>query len=74
MKPNCQTCGKFFKASDGYAWRMVYSGYPPTPDREVFRCRRCMDSLGGFEPQSGIRPECSCGVIQPERKDSPCLT
>jgi hypothetical protein len=42
---------------------MVYSGGPiPMPDREIYRCARCLDAFGPFDPQAGIRPEFSCGT------------
>lgn len=61
---NCECCGKFMVCKPGAAWRMIYSGHPPTPDREIFRCARCVERHGPFEPQSGIRPEASCGVFR----------
>jgi hypothetical protein len=61
-RQTCSDCGRFFKMEPGVAWKMVYSGYPPTPDREIFKCRKCTEANGQFAPQHGIRPECSCGV------------
>jgi hypothetical protein len=58
---NCDKCGKFHDRGAGSAWKMIYSG--PMPDREITRCKSCVDKYGSFEPQSGIRPECSCGII-----------
>lgn len=62
--PNCDACGRFMRVIAGAAWKMLYSGHPPTPDREVYRCKKCVDRLGPFLPQSGIRPEASCGVVK----------
>lgn len=64
--PQCQSCGKFMRVEPGCAWRMIYSGAPmPSPDREIFRCLKCTKEVGPFTPQLGIKPEYSCGVIQP---------
>ena len=62
--PNCETCGKFHKCESGSAWRMVYSGWPPQPDREVTRCVKCVAKHGAFEPQHGIVAKYSCGVVR----------
>lgn len=63
--PQCSTCGKFFDGSKGYAWQMVYSGGAiPTPDRELYRCAKCVEKVGPFEPQSGIVPRYSCGMVE----------
>lgn len=60
---NCSGCGKFFDMAKPHAWKMVYGGAPiPSPDGEIYRCERCLEKLGPFEPQHGIRPEYSCGV------------
>lgn len=61
---NCDICGRFHDHGPGSAWKMVYSGYPPTPDREISRCRDCVKRIGSFQPQYGIRPEASCGLVQ----------
>lgn len=61
--PKCDCCGRFMCVEPGTGWKMIYSGYPPTPDREVYRCKRCVAEHGTFEPQHGIKPECSCGVV-----------
>ena len=63
--PKCYDCGKFCTPR---AWKMVYSGWPPTPDREIVRCQACFSKNGPFMPQDGIRPECSCGLL-PTPKD-----
>jgi hypothetical protein len=65
---NCSTCGKFHNHGPGSAWKMVHSGYPPTPDRELSRCLKCVEKYGPFNPQSGIKPEYSCGIVQPNSK------
>ena len=62
--PKCHDCGRFMRTTKpGVAWKMVYSGYPPGPDREIFRCVPCVEKFGTFIPQSGIKPEHSCGVV-----------
>lgn len=60
----CSTCGRFMVIEPGCAIKMLYSGYPPTPDRELFRCRACVDKYGGFTPQHGIKPEYSAWVVK----------
>lgn len=62
--PKCHDCGRFHKAGPGSAWKMVYYGYPPQPDREITRCLRCVQEHGQFSPQTGIKPDSSCGVFQ----------
>lgn len=62
--PNCSCCGRFMRVEPGAAWRMVYSGWPPSPDHEDYRCKRCVEKFGAFTPQSGIKPEASCGVFK----------
>lgn len=59
----CSDCGKFFSGAMRHAWKMVYGGAPiPTPYEEIYRCPRCLERLGPFDPQYGIRPEHSCGI------------
>ena len=65
MSARCDDCGRFFSAALGYAWMLVYSGVPPTPDREIFRCSNCIEKAGPYLPQSGIKPEYSCGIEEP---------
>jgi hypothetical protein len=60
----CHCCGRFMTYQSGAAWKMVYSGHPPTPDCEIYKCKRCVEAEGPFEPQTGIRPEMSCGICQ----------
>jgi hypothetical protein len=43
---------------------MIYSGHPPTPDREIYQCRKCTVEHGPLEPQPGIKPEASCGEFK----------
>lgn len=69
MFPNCDICGRFHKCEPGSAWRMVYSGYPPEPDREVFRCKKCVTAYGAFQVQHGIKPEASCGIFKEDAHD-----
>ena len=61
---NCEYCGRFHDHGPGSAWMMVYSGSPPMPDREISRCRACVEKHGPFTPQHGIKPECSCGIVR----------
>lgn len=62
--PKCHDCGRFMRTTTpGVAWKMLYSGYPQEPDREIFRCVPCVEKLGEFLPQMGIKPEYSCGVV-----------
>ncbi len=62
--PKCSDCGRFAKVETGCAWKMVYSGWPLSPDRELFKCKRCTERNGQFTPQHGIKPEYSCGIVQ----------
>lgn len=61
MLPKCECCGRFMSCKPGAAWQMVYTGYPPTPDHERYRCVQCVQRWGAFDPQDGIKPEASCG-------------
>lgn len=61
--PKCDTCGRFMQCCAGASWAMIYSGHPPTPDREIFRCVSCTQEHGPIPPQSGIRPEYAAGVF-----------
>ena len=47
--------------SKGYSWKMKYSGYPPQPDEEIFRCQKCVDEYGVF--CSGYKD--SDGYVEP---------
>lgn len=50
----CHTCGRFMEYKIGVAVKMTYSGYPPTPEEEIYRCVSCVDTYGGFDPQHGV--------------------
>lgn len=64
-QPKCHECGRFMRIEVGCAWQMLYTSEPmPVPDEEIYRCKKCTQSHGGFEPQSGIVPKYSCGFIQ----------
>ena len=65
---NCDRCGRFHDRGPGSAWREAYSGGPvPMPDRIVTRCRACVEKHGPFDPQYGIRPDHSCGIVEVEK-------
>ena len=67
---NCARCGKFHHVQPGCAWKLVYGGGPvPTPERELTMCKSCTEKYGGFYPQSGIRPEFSCGIVERTTED-----
>lgn len=61
---NCDCCGRFHDYGPGSAWKMVFSGWPLTPDNEKTRCRLCVAKFGEFMPQDGVRPQDSCGVVK----------
>lgn len=63
--PRCDTCHRWFRATGEYAWKMIYTGTPPEPFGEVYRCPTCLKEHGPFSPQSGIKPEFSCGTVMP---------
>lgn len=63
----CHCCGRFFSGANGYHWKMVYSGHPPTPSHELYQCPKCTEAHGSFTPDPGIRPECSVGFFRPKR-------
>ena len=63
VMPRCHDCGRFSRMGPGSAWKMVYSGFPHEPDREIMRCAPCVTKIGPFEPQIGITPESSCGMV-----------
>jgi hypothetical protein len=61
---NCDKCGRFHDHGPGSAWKVVYSGGPiPMPDREITRCRACVEKHGPFLPQYGIKSGHSCGLV-----------
>jgi hypothetical protein len=61
--PNCMSCGRFTKEESGASWRMVCSGYPPTPDHDEIRCKVCTEKYGPLQAQAGIKPEYGAGVF-----------
>lgn len=61
---NCCTCGRFMSVEPGASWKMVYSGYPPTPDRELYQCKNCTEKHGALPTDPRIRPECSAGICR----------
>ncbi len=56
--PKCRDCGKFCRPVE---WQMIYSGALPEPQEEIYKCASCAEKNGSFVPQSGIKPEHSCG-------------
>lgn len=58
--PKCHDCGKFCWPVE---WKMIYSGFPPEPQEEIYKCAICVEKNGSFQPQSGIKPEASCGHL-----------
>lgn len=62
--PKCDCCGRFHTCGPGSAWKMIYSGYPPTPDREITRCKKCVDLYGEFVPDDRIKEGYSVGVAK----------
>ena len=58
--PKCHDCGKFCRPVE---WQMIYSGALPEPQEEIYKCASCAEKNGSFVPQSGIKPEHSCGVL-----------
>lgn len=59
--PKCSDCGRFCRPA---AWKMLYSGSPPTPDEEIYKCAECLKTNGEYKPQDGIKPESSCGIMK----------
>lgn len=64
MQCKCYTCGKFCKPIEV---QLIYSGYPLSPDKEIFRCQKCIDKYGSFKPQVGIKPEYSVFKLTKEK-------
>ena len=62
--PQCDLCGRFHSAVPGSSWAMIYSGHPPTPDREISRCLACTKACGPLTAQIGIVPEFGAGIVQ----------
>lgn len=67
MTLNCCTCGKFMTCEPGASWKMVYNGYPPVPDREMYQCKTCTERHGTLPTQHGIKPEASSGVFREQQ-------
>ncbi len=44
-------------------WQMIYSCALPEPQEEIYKCASCVEKNGSFVPQSGIKPEHSCGGL-----------
>lgn len=67
---NCETCGQFHACGLGSAWMTVYSGAPwYEPERDITRCVRCVERVGPFHPQHGIKPEHNCGIVKESPRD-----
>lgn len=47
MFMNCCSCGRFV-TEEGASFEMVYSGYPPSPDHEKARCKKCTKRFGAL--------------------------
>lgn len=58
--PKCHDCGKFCRPVE---WQMIYSCALPEPQEEIYKCASCVEKNGSFVPQSGIKPEHSCGGL-----------
>ena len=58
--PKCHDCGKFCHPVE---WKIIYSGALPEPQEEIYKCAGCAEKNGSFQPQEGIKPECSCGRL-----------
>jgi len=65
--PKCHDCGKFCRPVE---WKMIYSGVLLEPQEEIYKCAPCVKKHGSFYPQSGIKPECSCGIMTHNAKVS----
>lgn len=61
--PNCDCCGRFTGSDQGASWAMRFSGYPPTPDHEAFRCVKCTTEYGPIPHDSRTRPEMTSGMF-----------
>lgn len=61
--PRCDACGRFMRCEPGSSWAMRYSGYPPTPDYEAFRCLACTTEIGPLAAQIGMRSD-TAGVFK----------
>lgn len=58
--PKCHDCGKFCRPVE---WKMIYSGALLEPQEEIYKCAPCVEKNGSFVPQTGIKPEHSCGKL-----------
>jgi len=58
--PKCHDCGRFCHPVE---WKMIYSGALPEPQEEIYKCASCVERHGSFRPQTGIKPEHSCGSL-----------
>lgn len=56
MYPKCDSCGRFARIEPGASFGMSYSGWPPTPERELFKCKRCSTAHGPLQPREGFAP------------------
>ena len=61
--PKCDACGRFMQCRAGASWAMRYSGWPPTPDHEAFRCLDCTTTIGPLDSSPGMRPE-TAGIFK----------
>jgi hypothetical protein len=41
-RPTCRGCGRFFVMHKNTVSEMVYSGFPPEPDHEIYWCDICI--------------------------------
>ena len=57
--PKCHDCGQFCHPVE---WKIIYSGALPEPQEEIYKCAGCAEK-NAFQPQEGIKPECSCGRL-----------
>lgn len=60
IMPKCHDCGKFCHPVE---WKMIYSGALLEPQEEIYKCAPCVEKHGSFKPQTGIKPEHSCGLL-----------
>ena len=48
----------------GASWKMIYTGQPPTPDHEIYQCKKCTEENGLMPTDFRIKPECSVGFFK----------
>ena len=72
MWPKCDCCGRFARVEVGASFGMSYSGWPPTPDRELFKCKTCSDKWGPLKAPVGFAAH-TAGVFTAEHLRSPEL-